>query len=328
MTDSLISVIVPVYKVEQFLHRCVDSLVSQTYKNIEIILVDDGSPDCCGVICDDYAKIDARIKVIHKQNGGLSSARNAGIDVAKGDYIAFVDSDDWVDCDCYDKLYHLARKYNASLICAGRYDVDGATGEETVGLCPEIEEVISGEEFASRIFRWNNMDSASWDKLYSRELFEEIRYPEGVIGEDLPVTYRLALKAKRCALGNFPFYHYFHRPGSITTSAFSERDFYFPECAIQIEQYILDNHPDIADSAKYLKVRALGWTVQMLDISPKDSRMCFMQQHKKYRRLLRKEVRFIVSCAYFSASQRRDYLLISFRLYRFSRLIFHFFRRA
>lgn len=328
MTDTLISVIVPVYKVEQFLPRCVDSLRAQTYRNLEIILVDDGSPDRCGEICDEYAASDSRIQVIHKMNGGLSSARNAGIDIAKGEFISFVDSDDWVDCDCYEKLSRLAKKYDAKMVCAGRYDVDGAIGAETVGLCPQKEELISGEEFSARIFRWDHMDSASWDKLYSAELFEDIRYPEGVTGEDLPVTYRLALKAERCALGSFPFYHYFHRPGSITTSAFSEKDFHFPECAIQIEQFITENYPAIASSAKYLKVRALGWTVQMLDISPKATRMQYKQQEKKYRRLLRKEVRFITTCDYFSATQRRDYLLISFRAYRLSRLIFHLLRRA
>lgn len=328
MIAPLLSIIVPIYNVEQYLRRCVDSLCAQTYHNLEIILVDDGSPDCCGQICEEYAKIDSRIVVVHKSNGGLSSARNAGLEIAKGDYIAFVDSDDWVDYDSYEKLLNLAQKYDARIVCAGRYDMDGATGEEMVGLCPEIEGIISGEEFSARIFRWDHMDSASWDKLYSRNLFEDIRYPEGVTGEDLPVTYRLALKAERCALGNFPFYHYFHRPGSITTSAFSEKDFYFPECAIQIEQFITKNYPAIAYSAKYLKVRALGWTVQMLDISPKATRMQYKQQEKKYRRLLRKEVRFITSCDYFSATQRRDYLLVSFHAYRLSRLIFHLLRRA
>lgn len=328
MADPLISVIVPVYKVEQYLCRCVDSLLAQTYTNIEIILVDDGSPDRCGEICDDYACTDARIRVIHKENGGLSSARNAGIDVARGDYIGFVDSDDWVDSNSYEKLYHLTQKYDAMMVCAGRYDVNGATGEEKEGLCPKVEEMITGEDMVSRIFRWDHLDTAAWDKLYARELFATIRYPEGVTGEDLPVTYRLALEAGRCALGNFPFYHYYHRPGSITTSAFSEKDFHFPECAIEIAAYISENYPSLSDAAQFLVVRALGWTVQMLEISPKSTRKQYLQQYQKYKNLLRKNVKFILSCPYFTMNQRRDYLLISSGLYRLFRSIFHILKRA
>lgn len=326
--QPLISVIVPVYKVEQFLPRCVDSLVAQTYQNLEIILIDDGSPDRCGEICDEYAKTDSRIKVIHKPNGGLSSARNAGIDVANGQYLAFVDSDDWVDTDCYEKLLGLAQKYNVLLVCAGRYDVDGETGEETVGLCPEREEVIPGEELASRIFTWNQVDSASGDKLYEKSLFDDIRYPLNVIMEDLPVTYRLALKAERCALGCFPVYHYYHRPGSITTTAFSEKAFFFPETALKIVPQIAEEHPAILDSAKHLKVRALGWTVQMLDISPAEIRKKNAKQCRKYRKLLRSEIPFFLRYPVFSYTQKRDYLLISLNLYRTPRAIFHFLKKA
>lgn len=325
---SLISVIVPVYKVEQFLPRCVESLLHQTYANLEIILVDDGSPDRCGEICDEYAKTDSRIKVIHKPNGGLSSARNAGIDIANGEYIAFVDSDDWVDTDCYEKLINLAHKYQVAFAYAGRYDVDGATGLETIGLCPQKEEVISGEEMASRIFHWDNVDSAAWDKLYARALFDGIRYPENVIVEDLPVTYRLALRAGQCALGNFSFYHYYHRPGSITTTAFSEKAFFFPETALKIVPYVAGEHPEILDAAKHLRVRALGWTVQMIDISPPDVRRKYAEQCRKYRAILRSQIGFFLRYPYFTFAQKRDYFLISLDLYRFPRIIFHILKRA
>ena len=132
----LISVIVPVYKVEAYLGRCVESLLSQTYGNLEIILVDDGSPDNCGQICDTYAARDTRIRVIHKENGGLSSARNAGIDVARGEYLGFVDSDDWVDVHTYEWLLNMALEENVKLVCAGRYDYYSWSGEKRVGLCP------------------------------------------------------------------------------------------------------------------------------------------------------------------------------------------------
>lgn len=328
MEQPLISVIVPVYKVEQFLARCVDSIRFQTYRNLEIILVDDGSPDRCGEICDDYAKLDSRIRVIHKTNGGLSSARNAGIDVANGQYLAFVDSDDWVDTDCYEKMYALAAKHNVSFVYAGRYDVDGTTGLETVGLCPETEEVVSGEEMVSRIFTWNHVDSAAWDKLYARELFEGIRYPLNVIVEDLPVTYRLALRAGRCVLGNFAFYHYYHRPGSITTTAISEKAFFFPETALILEPIISQEFPAIRESAKYLKVRALGWTVQNLDIASVSTRRVYREQSKKYRSQLRSCIPFFLRCRLFTWQQKRDYFLISFNVYRCMRGVFHFLKKA
>ena len=199
-----ISVIVPVYKVEQFLHRCVESILRQSFYNFELILVDDGSPDSCGEICDAYAAGDNRIHVIHQKNGGLSAARNTGIDYvmksSDSHWIAFVDSDDWVEPQTYEWMLTLVHKYDVRLVCAGRYDVDGDTGEKKRGLCPPREEVITGEELVRRIFRWDNIDSAACDKLYHCSLLESFRYPEGRVCEDVPVTYRIALGAEKVVM--------------------------------------------------------------------------------------------------------------------------------
>ena len=126
--SPLVSVIVAIYNIEPYIRRCVDSVLAQDYQQLEIILVDDGSTDQCHAICDAYAQKDTRIKVIHKQNGGLSSARNAGLDVARGKYVAFVDSDDFLEEDCYRLLLSAAQTHNAPLVCAGRFDLDGGTG--------------------------------------------------------------------------------------------------------------------------------------------------------------------------------------------------------
>ena len=225
----LISVIVPVYNVEAYLNRCVDSILAQTYRNLEIILVDDGTRDNSDKICDEYARKDSRVRVIHKENGGLSSARKAGLDIAAGEYIGFVDSDDWIEPDGYAHMLRCLQKYDVKMACAGRYDVYSATGERKVGLCPKQEEVISGEEMARRIFLWDGCDSAAWDKLYHRSLLEEIRYPVGKICEDVPTTYRIALKAGRVVMCDKPFYNYYHRPGSITTTSVSEKNYHFCE---------------------------------------------------------------------------------------------------
>ena len=148
---DLISVIVPVYKVEQYLDKCVRSIVDQTYRNLEIILVDDGSPDACPAMCDSWVERDCRIQVIHKENGGLSSARNAGLDICRGEYVTFVDSDDWIELEYYRCVMDKMRSHNAQIGCVGRYDVDALTLEKRVGLCPSAAEVLSPEEMLKRM---------------------------------------------------------------------------------------------------------------------------------------------------------------------------------
>ena len=193
--DILVSVIVPVYNVKNYLGRCVDSILSQTYSNLEVILVDDGASDGSGRICDDYAARDSRVRVIHKENGGLSSARNAGIDVARGVWLEFVDSDDWIEPDAVENMLSLALEENAELVIAGRWDVRAKTGEKRPGLCPKKREVVPAEEVVSRIFRWDNCDSSACDKLFARRLFREARFPMGVVTEDVPIMYKIVLDA-------------------------------------------------------------------------------------------------------------------------------------
>lgn len=169
--EKLLSVIVPVYNVEQYLARCIDSILQQSYRNLELILVDDGANDSSGAICDQYAQKDPRVNVIHKENGGLSSARNAGLDAAKGEYVGFVDSDDWIEPGAYAAMIFLMEQQQVPMICGGRYDVDGKTGKKQVGLCPPKQERIRAEELVGRMFLWDNCDSSACDKLYCRDLF-------------------------------------------------------------------------------------------------------------------------------------------------------------
>ncbi len=326
MEYPLISVIVPVYKVEEYLPRCVQSLLAQTYPNLEIYLVDDGSPDRCGILCEEFAAADPRIRVIHKENGGLSSARNAAIDVAQGEYLGFVDSDDWVEPDFYERLYAVAAKFDAPMAYCGRLDEESQTLTQTVGLCPEREEVITGEEFVRRMFHWENVDSAAWDKLYRRELFREIRYPLGVIGEDVPTTYRLALLGGRVAACPKPMYHYFHRPDSITTSLISHRNFQYVENVRKVEKDIRQNWPQLAAAARYLKTRTIGVTLQALEVSDPVVRKKFAAQSREYRNLLRQQAGFVMKSSLFSQKERRDFLLMAFGLYKLPRAVYHVFK--
>lgn len=321
--EETISVIVPIFKVEALLPRCVDSILNQTYPHLEVILVDDGSPDGSGKLCDAYAVQDPRVRVIHKTNGGLSSARNAGLDVASGEYIAFADSDDWLIPEAYEWMLDAMKRYAVKLVCAGRYDVDGDTGEKTVGLCPEKEEVISGEEMAGRIFTWDHCDSSSCDKLYHRSLFENHRYLEGVVCEDLPMTYRLALEAGKVALLDRPVYHYYHRSGSITTAALSEKTFHYSQHTLQVYRYIQKNHPNIVAQARFLRVRSLYHLLVTLQQAPRDQRRQYKSQIRQTRGELRKHLWFAMTCPGMGMQEKITDILLATGLYRLLRPIFH-----
>ena len=207
--SKIISIIVPIYKVEKYLDRCINSILNQTFRDFELILVDDGSPDRCGDICEEYAKKDKRIKVIHKENGGLSDARNAGLDIATGKFIGFIDSDDFIHKDMYMILYDAIIKsksdisqckfkyfskedeLNKNIINDGKYEI--------YNNIDAIEEIIDNK----------NLNTNVWNKLYKRELFNDIRFPKGKIHEDEFVTYKVFYRAKTVSYVNKELYYYF-----------------------------------------------------------------------------------------------------------------------
>ena len=191
----LISVIVPVYKVELFLERCLNSIIGQTYRNLEIILVDDGFPDKCPQICDSYAKKDGRIKVIHQKNKGLSGARNAGVDSALGEYIGFVDSDDWIDSDMYASLMQSAIEDDADIVCCGVIH----TMDEKVlwELSYEKPQIMTSEEALHDLIYWHTRNTIVCNKIYKSFLFDNIRFPCGEVHEDNAVMYKLIGGAKK-----------------------------------------------------------------------------------------------------------------------------------
>lgn len=326
-TKPLISVIVPVYKVEAYLGRCVDSLLAQTYGNLDIILVDDGSPDGSGAICDAYAARDPRVRVIHKENGGLSSARNAGIDVARGEYLGFVDSDDWVDEHTYEWLLEMALEENVKLVCAGRYDFSSWTGEKAVGLCPVRREVISGEELVRRIFLWDNVDSAAWDKLYHHSLFRQIRYPLGVVSEDLPVTYRVALEAARVGMLDRPVYYYFHRDGSITTAAFSPKALQPSGHTGKILDHIRAEYPVLSDYATAFHVSHLGYVCMIMELAGKDVLCQYGEEYREKRKELRGHLPFILKSPLLKRKARLTWLTICCGCYGPLRRLYHMGRK-
>lgn len=211
---DLISVIIPVYNVEEYLCRCVDSVLDQTYRNTEILLVDDGSPDNCPAICDEYARQDARVRVLHQENKGLSGARNAGIDVAKGQWLAFVDSDDYLAPDFLERLLEACERTGSDLsVCRWEY----VRGEKIPEHGTGETRVYTGREMLANLYLPDGAYFVvAWNKLYRRELFEEIRYPLGRIHEDEATTYRIYDKVRKAAYVDRSLYGYFVTPVSIT----------------------------------------------------------------------------------------------------------------
>ncbi len=221
--NTLISVIVPVFRVEKYLNRCVDSLIGQTYSDIEIILVDDGSDDNCPAICDEYASKDNRIKVIHQKNGGLSAARNAGINAANGKYLAFVDSDDCVSKFFIEYLYRAIVDTNSQISQCNYVDFSDEIPNENVEYC--FSQTFSNNQMLKNLEN-NKMKISTvvaWTKLYDASLFEDVKYTEGKLHEDEFTTYRLIDKAEKVAFVDSPLYFYFQNSSGITGQKYNSR---------------------------------------------------------------------------------------------------------
>lgn len=239
-----ISVIVPVYKVEPYLHRCVDSILAQTFSDFELILVDDGSPDNCPAICDEYAKKDDRVVVIHQENGGLSAARNAGIDWAfansNSEWITFIDSDDWVHHDMLEKLYNAVIKYNVS-ICFGGCLLTKDYGQ-LVAPCIENNCLIFSpeERFVSPIDSLFDAHIAC-AKLYCKESFKDIRFPVGKIHEDEFIIFKIIFAVSKLAYVPSALYYYYFNPNGISKSEWSIKKLDALE-AFQAQIYFFKNH--------------------------------------------------------------------------------------
>lgn len=205
----LISIIVPVFNNEDTIRRCVDSVRQQSYKNTEIILVDDGSTDNCGAICDEYTKIDERVRVIHKENGGQSSARNCGLNIANGSLIGFVDSDDFIAIDMYEKLYDLLFENEAQIACAGIQTIDEG-GNPLFTFAPDSGEIIlyNREDALGEHLVGKRITTSLCDKLFLANIFAEVRMIEGMIYEDLEVVPRCLNNAECIVYTSEPMYNY------------------------------------------------------------------------------------------------------------------------
>lgn len=267
--NSLISVIVPIYKVEKYLRKCVESILSQTHTNLEIILVDDGSPDNCGAICDEYAKQDARIKVIHKPNGGLSDARNAGLDIMTGEYVAFVDSDDWIGPRMYETLLQMLKLFQADIAIGGVADELEQNGKVTTVKVTNYREKPFYESATEAMHRFFTTSWAAWDKLYKADLFWDIRYPVGEINEDEAIVLQLLSKCTRVCYTNEVFYHYMRRPssGSITAASFSVKKLAWQAHCRDNLEFVQAHYPALVPDAAARYRGSLLWSLTEIALS-------------------------------------------------------------
>lgn len=244
--EKLLSVIIPIYNVEPYLDRCMESIVNQTYKNLEIIMVDDGSPDNCPALCNQWQRKDDRIKVIHKKNGGLSDARNMGLSIATGEYIAFVDSDDFVDLDMYRAMIGALEKTGADISTCGRYSY--RNGEVSERQTSSKEVILSSMQAINELLRGGLIEEAAWDKVYKRSLFNEIVFPVGEINEELPIMPLLFERTNKIVCTGKPFYYYCENPGSITHEAYSEKKRIVIKHIEEVSGYIADKYPELKEA--------------------------------------------------------------------------------
>ncbi|MGM9652767.1 MAG: glycosyltransferase family 2 protein [Eubacteriales bacterium] len=264
-----ISVIVPVYKVEPYLRKCVDSILNQTYRNLEVILVDDGSPDSCGAICEEYAAKDARVRVIHKPNGGLSDARNAGMDIMTGKYVAFVDSDDWIEAHMYHTLLTQLLRFDADIaMCDAAVEIqDGDT--VSVTKAADYGSAPFAERNTDAMRRFLRTSCAAWDKLYKAELFDDLRFPMGEINEDEAIMLRLLDRCKTVCYTGETCYHYVRRTDgqSITTSSFSAKKLVWVRHCRDNLAFVREKYPELEPYAAARYRGSLLWALREIALS-------------------------------------------------------------
>ena len=283
--DKIVSIIVPVYKVELYLPACVDSILSQTYHHIEVILVDDGSPDGCGKICDGYAEKDARVTVIHKPNGGLSDARNAGMKIATGSHLMFVDSDDLLPPDAVQELLLLSETEDADLVIGGHARFETAPSTVPEKISPH--KILSAKEAMADMFCHG---CAAWARIYRRQIHEGIPYPVGRINEDEAIVLRILERCRRVVKTDKIVYHYRCRPESITTSNFSPQKMHWPEhCAANLRT-VQEKWPELTMDAAARYRNSLLWILSEVALSDEvfpDTVKAAQTQLRQHRKLFR-----------------------------------------
>lgn len=308
-----ISIIVPVYNVEKYLEKCVRSILAQTFTDFELILVDDGSPDGSGAMCDQFAEQDQRVKVIHKKNGGLSDARNAGIEIAQGEFLGFVDSDDYIEEDMYEMMYKNTIETNADIATCGVYDV---YSNQKIQIKENFRKILTSEEALKVFFEGTVSNVNVTSKMFKRHLFEEIRFPVGKTIEDAFVIVDLSIKAKTIALDTTQKYYYFHREGSIMTESFSQKNFDMIEAYQRNLKLVKEHFPNLIEHAE---VRLCWANFIVLDKIILSNQLGKVKEEKEIVEYLRKHFSLIMKTPNLTKAWKLSMcvLLVSVHLYAY-----------
>ena len=283
-TENLISVIVPVYKVEPYLDRCVQSIVDQTYTNLEIILVDDGSPDNCPAMCDAWTEKDARIKVIHKENGGQASARNAGLAIAGGDLVGFVDSDDFIAPSMYEAMYAVMKENECDIVECSRQDF---VTEDEIALTAEHGQVtvFSRKEAIRDFLAEKHFKCTVWNMLVKSTIAKQVLFDEGKTHEDILWPYRAYMLSDRIGFLDSRLYFYFQRPNSTMNKKYSEKRFDGLDALEFRAALVKADFPELHHLATKAYLGACMYQYQFLSRQPKSL------ENRKYQRILHNRFR-------------------------------------
>lgn len=307
-----ISVIVPVYNVEMYLEKCIDSIINQTYKNLEIILVNDGSTDNSGSLCDKIASKDDRIVVYHKENGGLSDARNFGISKSTADYIGFIDSDDYIDKHMYEVLLRNMNETKSDMSMCGHYDVY----EDNIE--PQVKNIVTSDisvgEAIKMVLEAKILSVTAVNKLYKKSLFENLLYEKGRIAEDAFIILKLLSKCSKVVYTNEKMYYYIHRSNSITTAKFSNKFLDVIDAYEQNYNIIMEKYPELEYQARTRLIWAYFYVLDryLMDNKFKDS---FLES--KLIKFLKHNKRFIIQNNLLTKQRKIAYLflLLNIKLY-------------
>lgn len=305
---ELISVIIPVYNVEKYIDRCVESVINQTYKNLEIILVDDGSSDMSLHLCNKWEKEDKRVKVLSKENGGASTARNAGIDSARGNYIMFVDSDDYVSEIICESLYIKLKQQQADIAICRMEKIEKDRIYPTRLWDYSENMVVMNRRTALQEFFMDKIDCGPCHKLFSAEVIKQIRFPEGVINEDFVFVYRVLLNANRIVFFSDILYHYCFRENSVTSSRFSKRQFDRYYNCVEVYNEIKEKEPELEREARfYMWRQSLYLLKEMLEENLHNE---YLKEFEMIRTSLKKDLYYILKSKYLTGKEKVSYCFL------------------
>lgn len=306
VSNPLISVIVPVYNAEKYLARCIDSIINQSYKNLEIILINDGSTDSSSEICKFYQEKDTRIQVIQKENSGPASARNAGLQIYAGEYLCFVDSDDWLANNYVSELYGLIKKYDADIVACEYYK---AEKHEIYQPCenPEIR-ICNNEDFLKICFTEMPISVVPWNKLYKRELYSEIRFPEDKkVCEDVMPLLLAGEQAKRAVVTSNKLYYYYTNPCSLTQESYNPQHENYVEVWTDIHKYCSDKFPNLCSATIHRMILARLNVLNKLTLTQNNELKIIKKAHINY---LRANAKFVLSDNWFGVLTKIQIFMI------------------